>query len=545
MKSELIREYILPARVLAQQGCANADYLLKYHTDQSFFGGEEGFSLTAGGWILFDFGKEYSGGVRLVINNCAGEKNGVLRIRFGESAAEACSEIGEKNSTNDHSVRDAVLTVAWTSVIEYGNTGYRFLRIDNPWNKTISLRQVYGLYVHCGADLKGNFLSNDKRLNEIWQVGARTVYLNMQDYLYDGIKRDRVVWIGDMHPAATSVQRLFGVHKIVPKSLDFVRGNTPPDRWMNDIPTYTCWWLILQKDWFWYTGDREYLSQQAEYIRALLPLLLSAIKPDGTDDVAFKFIDWPSSNNPIAQTEGVRALFKLALESAADILRIVGGAKDEGLLAACRERARAIQSAPPVRSGNKQAAALSVFAKLADPDSVNRSILSKEPTSGVSTFLGYYLLRARGDAGDVAGAIDVVRRYWGAMLDLGATTFWEDFDLAWAKGAKPVDSILQKDEYDVHGDNGNYCYRGYRHSLCHGWASGPVPFLSEYVLGVRIKEIGCKRLEIAPNLGDLSWAEGTFPTPYGAVNLRHEKINGKIHTQVEAPKEVNYYIVRE
>ena len=26
-------------------------------------------------------------------------------------------------------------------------------------------------------------------------------------------------------------------------------------------------------------------------------------------------------------------------------------------------------------------------------------------------------------------ALDVIRTYWGAMLDLGATTFWEDFNI--------------------------------------------------------------------------------------------------------------------
>ena len=35
----------------------------------------------------------------------------------------------------------------------------------------------------------------------------------------------------------------------------------------------------------------------------------------------------------------------------------------------------------------------------------------------------------------------------------------------------------------MHGDNGAHCYSGFRHSLCHGWSAGPVPFLAEAVLG--------------------------------------------------------------
>ena len=536
--TQLKKEYLLPVRVLAQEGCERAEYLCAYHTDQSYFGGDEGCTIAPKGWVLLDFGREYSGGVRLIVNNCAGEKNAVLRIRFGESATEACSEIGEKGSTNDHSVRDALLTVAWVSSLEYGNTGYRFIRIDNPWKGPVSLRQVFGVYMHCGAERRGKFSCSDERLNAVWETGARSVYLNMQDYLYDGIKRDRVVWIGDMHPAASSVQRLFGAHPVVPKSLDHVRDHTPPDRWMNDIPTYTCWWLKLQWDWYRFTGDKTYLEKQLGYLRALLPMLSAAVGADGTDRLEFKFIDWPSSDDPVAQTEGVRALLLLAFESAANILQTAGGAEDAERIGLCRSKAAAIRAAHSVRSRNKQAAALSVFSGLADARFVNETLLSREPTRGVSTFLGYYVLRARGDAGDVKGALDLIRTYWGAMLDLGATTFWEDFDLAWAKGARPVDALLGKGEYDVHGDNGNYCYRGFRHSLCHGWASGPVPFLSEYVLGVRIAEEGCRKLIVSPDLGDLAWAEGVVPTPLGDVFVRHERVGEGIHTNVQAPSGV-------
>ena len=34
--------------------------------------------------------------------------------------------------------------------------------------------------------------------------------LNMQDCLWDGIKRDRLVWIGDMHPETMSILAVFG-----------------------------------------------------------------------------------------------------------------------------------------------------------------------------------------------------------------------------------------------------------------------------------------------------------------------------------------------
>ena len=174
---------------------------------------------------------------------------------------------------------------------------------------------------------------------------------------------------------------------------------------------------------------------------------------------------------------------------------------------------------------------------LADADDMNDNLLSLEPLSGVSTFYGFYVLQARALAGDYLGALDVIRSYWGGMLELGATSFWEDFDLEWAKNAGRIDEMPSQDSDDIHADYGNYCYVGLRHSLCHGWASGPTSWLSQHVLGVQILEPGCKTVKIEPHLGDLEWAEGSYPTPFGPIRVRHEKrADGKIDSQIDIPK---------
>ena len=111
---------------------------------------------------------------------------------------------------------------------------------------------------------------------------------------------------------------------------------------------------------------------------------------------------------------------------------------------------------------------------------------------------------------------------------MGATTFWEDFDINWMENAVGVDQFVPEGKVDIHGDWGNYCYVKFRHSLCHGWSSGPVPYLMENVLGVNVAEPGCKKLIIKPNLDGLNWARGTFPTPRGTVSVRHNKVGGKI-----------------
>ena len=125
------------------------------------------------------------------------------------------------------------------------------------------------------------------------------------------------------------------------------------------------------------------------------------------------------------------------------------------------------------------------------------------------------------------------------MLDLGATTFWEDLNYAHAARAARIDEPVPAGEFDIHAQSGAYCYKGLRHSFCHGWASGPTAWLSRYVLGIEPLEPGCRAVAVRPNLGSLKWAEGTFPTPYGVIRVRHEHdAAGKVVSTVSAPEEV-------
>ena len=225
---------------------------------------------------------------------------------------------------------------------------------------------------------------------------------------------------------------------------------------------------------------------------------------------------------------GIFAMMSVALSSAAALFALFN---EKACETYCLEKLRVLRRFEPNPNGNKQMGALLVFAGEKDAARMNEELLAMDPLKGLSTFLCYYVMRARAEANDMRGTLNLIRRYYGGMLDLGATTFFEDFDLEWTKGAKPLDSLLAPGEYDVHGDTGGHCYRGYRHSLCHGWSAGVVPFLSEYVLGVRFAAAGCRKVEIRPDLGDLAWAEGSVPTPQGVLNVRVWREKGEVKAE--------------
>lgn len=527
-----VRRYITPTRVVwtSGEGVVGAEKLLR--DDEGVCTLTPASNAETPG-ILLDFGRELHGGIRLDSPVCRKREPVRVRIRFGESASEA---MGAPN--NDHTVHDIEALVPWYGHTEIGNTGFRFVRIDllDPETPLI-LRAVEAVFLYRPVDYLGSFECSDKRLNDIWATGAYTVHLCMQDHVWDGIKRDRLVWIGDLHPEAMVIASVFGAHPIVCESLDYIRDRTPltgnGSPWMNGISSYSLWWILCHLDWYRYGGDRAYLAEQREYLLPLLRLIESKIDINGGECLdGTRFLEWPTSGDPSAIASGLQALTVLALRAGATLCNAIDESDAADRAATAARRASRIQR----ESMSKQANALRVLADMADAAGTNQTLLSVDPYRGLSTFYGYYLLQARARARDYTGCLDLIRTYWGGMLDMGATTFWEGFELDWMENATRIDELPTPDKRDIHADFGAWCYEGLRHSLCHGWAAGPTAWLMEHVLGVSPVAPGFTSVSVRPNLAGLKWARGTFPTPHGTINVSHEsQADGSIKTTLELP----------
>ena len=488
--------------------------------------------------FLLDFGRELQGGIQVVTGRSS-KKEMKIRVRFGESVSEAMCEITPENgATNDHAIRDFQLTLPWLGVAEIGNSGFRFVRIDlEEPNVELSLKEIRATFGYRNIPYLGSFQSDNERLNEIWMTGAYTVHLNMQEYIWDGVKRDRLVWIGDLHPELMTVNTVFGFNEVIPKSLDLIRDTTPVPNWMNGISSYSIWWLLIHKDWYLYQGNLEYLKEQKAYMTTLFDHLITKIDENGKEMLdGTRFLDWPSSPNVKGVDAGLQALMVMAMDAGRDMACAMG---DKELADRCAKASKKLKKYIPDHNQSKQGAALMALAGLMKAEKADKEVLSVGGAQGFSTFYGYYMLEAMAKAGNYQGAMDVISEYWGAMLDLGATTFWEDFHIDWTKNAARIDELVPEGKVDVHRTYGDYCYKGFRHSLCHGWASGPTSWLSRHVLGVEVLEPGCRKVRITPHLGDLKWAEGTFPTPFGIIKIKHEKqANGKIRSDIKVPEGV-------
>jgi len=534
------RTYVEPVRIVwtspasAKSSVSNAVDLLKPkfgQTSEGRFLAPTGCRLVNNGeapGILLDFGREIHGGVAI---GHGMKSNMKARIRFGESVGEAMAPLGTKGAQKANAVRDGVYELPWLGTEEFGQTGFRFVRIDLVTPGTTFVESVRAVSLMRPLPPLGEFRCSDERLTRIWETAARTVKLCTQNYIWDGIKRDRLVWMGDMHPEICALLAAFGATEAIPDSLDYMCATTPPGAYANGAGTYTYWLVRGLREWWHYTGDLDWLRAHHDYLRKTLEFLSKRERADGHDTVG-GLLDWPTHADRKAESDGAHALRVLAFRDGLEMARALD---DVALADLCRATLARAKKPALDPNGQNSAAALMALAGLKDPKAMYDEVIGKNGISKFSTFYGYYMLEAMSAAGEDARAMAVLRDYWGGMLDMGATSFWEDFSIAWTNGATRIDEMPVVGHKDIHGDFGAYCYVGYRHSLCHGWSAGPAAWLSRHVLGVERVAPGGTRVRIRPALGDLAWAEGSVPLATGVLRVRHERRkDGSVDTKVLA-----------
>lgn len=458
-------EYIFPSAIVREQNINNGQALLTKQPIQIGLAETKTAEISDGGYIILDFGKEMCGGIRILTFI---SQSGSIRIRFGESLTECCAEIGEKNATNDHALRDFTVALPSYSDMTFGNTGFRFVRLDisgKVWIKSViavnHILNIEPVYAYSGGD---------EKIKSIYETAKRTVDLCASGgYLWDGVKRDRLVWIGDIHPEMLALTTLYGRLPLIERSLDFVKEQTPLPGWMNNFPTYSLWWIIIIADYYNRTGAEDFTKEQLVYLNKLLLQIDDCVTDDGEMHFPAYFLDWPTYNTPDA-AEGVRAIAIIAADKASELLERFGEDKTlaEGLYKKLIKK--------QIVSQSKAVLGLKHFAVgLTEED---QALLVRGGANGMSTFMSYYILKAVASF-DRQKAVEMMKEYYGAMLDKGATTFWEDYNVEWSENSCRIDEFPKEGERDIHGDFGAYCYVGFRHSLCHGWSAGVIAFIKE------------------------------------------------------------------
>lgn len=452
---------------------------------------------------IHDFGREIFG--RVVIR-CAGKPE----ISVGESRAEAENRIPADREQSMEVV--AVTEGVWESAYPLA---FRYVRVEEA-AETAELFCRAPVYPVC---YRGDFFCSDPKLNRIWEGSAYTLRLCMRDFLLDGIKRDRLPWVGDLMMSLMANAYTFADAEIVRRTLTVLGRAGIADCHLNGIADYSLWWVICHDAFQRYFGDPAYLRREWPRIVALMGELEARCGSDGMMVLAdgdWLFIDWVEGDKLTA----LQILWFWALKAGAKLaarLQETGCAEHWERLAArvasfLQEHAwdaglRLWRGIPGDVSSrpSRHAQFLSVLSGLARPEqaaAVRELLLGNRlPPVGTPYMAGFENL-ALARLGAVEKMLANVHGCWGGMLDRGATTFWEAYS---------------PDE------KGDACYafygRPFGRSLCHAWSAGPAAFLPAGLLGLEPLTDGWERFSLKPAPGVLARIAVTVPTPRGEIEI--------------------------
>ncbi len=513
---------IFPARIIESKNIDFAENLMK-ERELSVMFGTDGFTKfqKKDSFIVLDFGKEIFGSIRIITREA--ENGADFRITFGESLSECYSNIGEKNATNDHSPRDFSVNVPLMSDLKFASTGFRFVKIELQSKNYALVQSITAVSQIASFPFEAKIKTNDALLNKIIETAKYTLKLNLQNgYIWDGIKRDRLVWSGDLHQEIITSLYCFGNIENIPNSLSLLKNSTKPTEWMNWMPSYSAWWVINLCDYCRISGNLDYFEQNKEYALATLENIEKSIDNDGNmnfeDTVMPFFLDWPTCETKDAEI-GTAALLCFAAKKylyfeSSKVCDNIISKLEKYLYMPCK---------------TKQVKAFQIISG-AKADGVK--FIENNGVNGFSTFMTYYILSAYIKSGGEK-SIEMIKKYFGGMISRGATTFWEDFDISWLNGSGRIDTLPSENQKDIHGDYGRFCYEGFRHSLCHGWSSGVLSFIIENIIGLKLID-GFKKISVEPNLCGLKHINATIPTPYGKLFIDIKKNELKI----KSPKNI-------
>ncbi|SDT16535.1 alpha-L-rhamnosidase [Mucilaginibacter mallensis] len=464
--------------------------------------------------MFVDFGKETFGYIKL--NGIKGK--GKVSLYFGESPNEATDtarcELADKVDIDQRS-GDYTFN---------GSRAFRYVSIY--YDDNISINDVSMLYEYSPVKQRGSFRCSDEEVNKIWDVAAYTLHLNTREFFIDGIKRDRWVWSGDAYQSYLMNYYLFFDSPTVTHTLLALRGKDPVTSHINTIMDYTFYWFLGINDYYQYTGDKTFIQQNYPRMQSMMDFCLSRRDKDGfvqgqTGD--WVFIDWADGLSKQGEVSFEQILLCRSLETMAecaklahDSTRAVKYAQIAAYLKAkifsyyWNDQKHALVHSridgKPTDNVTRYANMFSIFFNYLDEakkQDVKKYVLLNNDVPKITTpYMRFYELEALCAMGEQSYVLKQMKDYWGGMLKLGATSFWEEYNPA-KSGA---------DVYAMYG-------RPYGKSLCHAWGASPIYLLGKYYLGVKPTSPGYKEYIVEPNLGSLQWMQGSIPTPNGDIRV--------------------------
>ena len=466
------------------------------------------------GGVLFDFEKETFARTRF-----SGLGEGPVKVRFGESREEAMDPEWCVIRFEDKPEK---------GVLSYIPYAFRYLFVSDE------KVEVKAEYEYLPLEYKGSFHCSEEIINKVWDVAAYTFHLNSREFFLDGIKRDRWVWSADAYQSLFVNRYLFFDKEIEKRTLIALGGKQPFKVHINTIMDYSFFWIISLYEYYKTYGDKDFLEQIQDQMKAVMDFCLKRRDEDGFmrgKPGDWVFIDWAPMDKTGALC-GEQILFAKAMECYVAICAVIGR-DDRGL----GEEAKKLRSQifekfydtekkvfiDSYESGKRNVTRQSnilAYLFLSCDDTVKKDIyervvLNDEVPQITTPYFKFYENQVHCKAGNTNLLEKSIREYYGSMLATGATTLYEEYD----------PTMTGVEHYAMYGNP-------FEKSLCHAWSASPIYLLGNFRLGVENTGIAYDTFDVRPNPGDLKGFHGKVPVPGGTVSVSVDQEEIRVYSEI-------------
>lgn len=444
--------------------------------------------------------------------------HGSVNIFYGESLEETYSE-------------RCVITDSISEDSTLKERGCRYIRFCGYTDFNISIFSPY-----LPLEDKSRFECANYMLKKIYDMSKHTFKLCARMFFIDGVKRDRWPWAADTFLSAKTDYYSFFDADVIRRTLTMLRGNKLVKRPINNTMLFSFYWFLTMDEYYFHTGDTEFVIRNYEGMKLLLDYYLEKQDNAGfiSDFGVWVFIDWHDIENH-DRSCCVQMLFGKALECMSNFAQICGKEKEalyyrklyktvydninkyywsdekEAYISTLTSNGPTEQ----VRRHQNYIAILYGYADEERKNKIMRSVVFNKNIPQITTpFFKFFELELFCQNGMTREAFVEIEKYWGGMIESGATSCWEEYD----------PGMNGEEHYEMYGEP-------FDKSLCHAWGTVPIYFIGKYAAGISCTKIGYQEFEVAPfvGIGDFS---GIIPVRSGYVSVKVQNQTVTVKTNV-------------
>ena len=415
----------------------------------------------------------------------------------------------------------------------------------------IEIEDVRCVFTSYPVQYRGSFECSNPECNRLWEVSRWVTQICMQTLHLDSPHHQEPISdAGDYLIESLNAFYAFGDGTLARQDLKKIARTLRQRHYQSFHTSYSLLWLHMLIQYYDYTGDAETVKELAPDAFKLMDQFESYLGPNGLVSQApnYMFMDWVEIEGfnlhhpPAVIGQGyMTALYYQALGDAKRVAQITSDTsrnnhaealrqsiskafgrelwnEKEGLYRDGKPNQTTIKpnqwlpSDKDIETFSTQVNTLAVSCGLVEPiraTTVMKKVLARKDMNCQPYFM-HFVFEAMNVAGLFGAEAEKQINRWQVVPDT------QSFHEMWTVG-----------------------------DLSHAWNATPMFQMSGRILGIQPTKPGFKEFRVKPDLGNLKWAKGTVPTPFGSIQAKVKRTNAGLQVEIEVPKGTTAVIASE